>query len=174
MAISLIWAMAENGVIGHGPKIPWHLPDDFAWFKNWTKGHAIVMGRKTWDSIGRPLPKRLNVVVTRDQAFSTEHEAVAVMHDLNEAIECAAARHDEVFIAGGGELYRLAMPQAERLIVTVVHAEVEGDIYAPEVDWSQWRLVREEKHEADERHAHAFTFRVYEKAQVPKSQEARV
>lgn len=142
--VVVVAAYARNRVIGDHGEIPWHIPDDFAHFKAETLGHTLVMGRATWDSIGRPLPGRTTVVVTRDPAWTAgEHaDVVRVAHSLEEAMEVAAGLPGDVVVAGGGEVYAQAMPLATHLVLTEVHAEPEGDAYFPEVDFSGWCEVR--------------------------------
>ncbi|UCE85926.1 MAG: dihydrofolate reductase [Deltaproteobacteria bacterium] len=158
MKLSIIAAVSENGVIGIDGRLPWHLPADQAFFKRATIGHAVIMGRRTFESIQGPLPKRTTIVVTRNRAYRAP--GAVVVEDLDAAL-AAAAGDDEVFVAGGAELYREALPRADRLYLTVVHTDVAGDVFFPEVDFSAWRLVDEVRHEADVRHAHAFTIRSY-------------
>ncbi len=161
MRVSLIVATAGSGVIGRGGRLPWHLPADLKRFKELTMGHAIVMGRKTFESIGRCLPGRTTIVLSRTPGFAAKGAVVAGSFD--DAMRYAAD-DDEVFIIGGAEIYRLALPHAARLYVTVVHTDVEGDTFFPDVDWDQWQLVEEERHTADEKNPSDFTFRVYERA----------
>lgn len=161
MKISLILAMADNRVIGRDGDLPWHLPADLARFKKLTVGHTIVMGRKTFESIGRPLPRRRSVVVSRDPGYRAEGAEVA--GSLEEALELTAG-DGEVFVIGGAAVFAEALPRADRLYLTRVHAEVEGDVVCPPLDDGSWRMVGEERHEADERHAHPFTFQVYDRA----------
>lgn len=163
MRVSLIAAVARNGVIGRAGKLPWRLPDDLKHFKRVTLGHPIVMGRKTWESLPGPLPRRPHIVVTRQKSY--EASGTEVVHDLDEAL-ALAARHDpdEVFVIGGGELYRAALPRADRLLITHVEADIEGDAFFPEVDWSAWRPVEEHTHPADARHAYPFRIATYERA----------
>ena len=158
--LSCIVAMSENRVIGRDGDLPWHLPADLKRFKQLTMGHHIIMGRKTYESIGRPLPGRTNVVVTRDREYTAD--GVEVVHSLEEAIERTEG-DDEAFVTGGEAIYRLALPSADRLYVTAVHSDVEGDVYFPGNGVDGWRLTMEEPHEADDRHAHRYTFRVYER-----------
>lgn len=159
MKLSLIAAVSENGVIGAKGRLPWSLPADRALFKRLTTGHTVIMGRRTFESLRRPLPKRTNVVVTRQSDYQAPGAQVAESLDAALAL---AAGDDEVFVAGGSELYREALPRADRLVLTAVHAEVAGDAFFPEVDFASWRLVEEVRHEKDARHAHAFSFRTYE------------
>lgn len=145
-------------MIGRDGAVPWHLPADLRHFKRLTTGHTVIMGRRTFASVGRPLPNRRNVVVTRDSSYRPD--GVVVAPGLAEALALAADEL-EVFIVGGAELYRLALPRADRMYLTIVHAEVPGDTYFPPFDPDEWRLEREERHTADARHAHPFTFRWY-------------
>ena len=139
--ITLIAAVARNGVIGTDGDMPWRIPEDFAFFKRTTMGHPLVMGRATFDSIGRPLPGRRSVVVTRSRSWC--HEGVEVAHSLNEALEAAASGEggEEVFVAGGGQIYRQAMPRADRLLITEVDLEPEGSVTFPPIDRDDWREV---------------------------------
>ncbi len=158
--ISLIVAMAENRVIGRGNTLPWHLPADLKHFKRLTTGHTIIMGRKTFQSVGKPLPQRRNIVVTRNEEFRAQ--GVEVAHSLQAALDMAAAE-PEVFVIGGQRLYEAALPVAHRIYLTLIHARIEGDAYFPQVDASRWELTGEQTHPADEKHAHAMSFRVYER-----------
>jgi dihydrofolate reductase len=161
--IHIIAAVAENGVIGRGRKLPWHLSDDLRRFKQLTMGHTIVMGRRTWESIGRALPGRRTVVVSRQAGYRVGDD-VTVAKSLDDALRSAAARGDnDVFIVGGAELYREALPRAERLYLTRVHAAVAGDACFPQFDSSAWRLVTSEHHAADAKNEHPFSFEVYER-----------
>jgi dihydrofolate reductase len=160
MILSLIAAVAANGVIGSGGKLPWHLPADLRRFQALTLGHPVIMGRRTWESIGKPLPGRRNFVVSRRADFRAEGAEVAP--SLDEAIaRCPEA--EEAFVIGGASLYRDALPRADRLYLTRVHADLPGDVVFPEWDAAAWRLLTEEDHAADATHAHAFSFRVYER-----------
>lgn len=166
MKLSVIAAVAENGVIGRGGALPWHLSTDLRRFKKLTMGHAILMGRKTWESIGRPLPGRTSIVISRKNDYAPGFDEVHVAANLDEAL--AAARladcdRDEVFIIGGARIYEMTLPHADRLLLTRVHADVEGDVFLPSVDWHQWDLVEEESHTADERNDFVHTFQVYQR-----------
>ena len=162
MHVSIIAAVSENGVIGRGGRLPWHLADDLRRFKRLTMGHSIVMGRKTWESIGRPLAGRRMLVISRQADYRAD--GVKVAASLDRALEIAvAAGDDEVFVIGGAEVYRLAMPRADRLYLTRVDTEIDGDTHFPQVDWSQWRLAESERHAASDRNDHAFTFECYER-----------
>jgi dihydrofolate reductase len=158
MIVSLVAAMAENRVIGKEGKVPWHLPDDLRNFKQLTLDHTVIMGRKTFEEIHRPLANRRNVVISRNPDFRPH--GVTVVPSLAEALAWGATER-EVFVIGGGEIYRLALPRADRLYLTVVHAEVEGDTYFPPFDRPDWALEEEAFHPADERHAFPFSFRTY-------------
>ncbi|MBC7449678.1 MAG: dihydrofolate reductase [Hymenobacteraceae bacterium] len=156
--LTLLVAAAENGVIGFNGQLPWRLPADFQWFKRHTLGHSILMGRKTWDSLGRPLPGRANLVVSRqpDLLLPGAH----VFMDVSEAIAYARQLDggEEIFGIGGGELYRLLLPLADRVLLTRVHTSVVGDAFFPELIPAHWREASREEHPADEKHAYAFTF----------------
>jgi dihydrofolate reductase len=158
--ISIIVAASTNDVIGAQGDLPWRLSDDLKRFKGVTMGKPIVMGRKTWDSIGRPLPGRHNIVVTRQPDFSAE--GCDVVASVEEAI-AVAGDVDEIMVIGGSQIYELALPLAKRLYLTRVHAEVEGDAFFPTIDETQWRLVKDEPHVADEHHEFSFSFRVLER-----------
>jgi len=139
-SLALVVAVSENGVIGRDGGLPWHIPEDLRHFKQRTLGHAIVMGRRTYDSIGRPLPGRRNIVVTRQR--SLEIPGCDVVHSLSEAIELArAGGDDEPRIIGGASLYAESLPLATRLILTEVHQSIEGDTFFPAFDRAQWREV---------------------------------
>ncbi len=158
--ISIIVAASANNVIGAAGDLPWRLSDDLKRFKAITMGKPIIMGRKTWESIGRPLPGRQNVVITRQAGFAAD--GCDVVASKENAI-VATADAEEVMVIGGSEVYGLFLPDAERLYLTRVHAEVEGDAFFPEIDESEWRLVNDEPHRADDRNAFAYSFRTYER-----------
>ena len=160
MMLSLIVAMAENRVIGKDNDLPWRLPNDLKWFKKTTLGNPIIMGRKTWESIGRPLPGRRNIVVSRNPDFIAEGcEVVTSLEDAIALVGCA----DEGVIIGGAGLYEIALPLVQRIYITQVHAEVAGDTFFPEFDVAEWTVTSEEAHKADERHAFDYTFRVLDR-----------
>ena len=158
--VTLIVAAADNGVIGRDNQLPWHLPDDLKRFKQLTMGKPIVMGRKTFESIGKPLPGRLNIVVTRDANY--RRDGVSVVHDVPGAL-AAAGDAAEVMIIGGADLFRLFLPRAGRVHLTRVHADVVGDVRWVDLDKREWRLVGSEPHAADERHAWPMSFEMWEK-----------
>jgi dihydrofolate reductase len=159
--ISIIVAASENDVIGRQGELPWRLSDDLKHFKALTMGKPIIMGRKTWESIGRPLPGRQNIVVTRQRGFGAD--GCDVVASLEDAVT-AAGDADEIVVIGGSQIYALALPLAQRLYLTRVHADVEGDASFPAVDATRWCLVADEHHEADDRNEHDFSFRVYDRA----------
>ena len=162
MRLSLIAAVADNGTIGRDNDLPWRLPDDFRRFKALTMGHHLLMGRKTWESIGRPLPGRTTVVISRRPL--TVPAGVELAASVDSALEVAAlAGDDEAFVVGGAEIYRQLLSRADRIYLTRVHAEVDGDVRFPEFDETDWRLVAQEEHGADERHALPFTFVTYDR-----------
>jgi dihydrofolate reductase len=158
--ITLIVAVADNGVIGRDNALPWHLPEDLKRFKRLTMGKPIVMGRKTFESIGKPLPGRLNIVVTRDANY--QREGVTVVHDADAAL-AAAVGAGEIMVIGGAGLFRLFMPWAGRVHLTRVHGEIDGDIRWEPLDARMWHRTASEDRAADERHAYAMTFELWEK-----------
>jgi dihydrofolate reductase len=159
--ISLIAALAENRVIGRKGRLPWHLPQDLRRFQALTRGHTVVMGRRTWDSIGQqPLKNRRNLVLSRNPKIVAP--GCEVVPDLDTAL-AKAERDDEVFILGGADVYHKALPQADRLYLTVVHAAVEGEVLFPDFDLTDWQLIEEISFPADPEHAYAFTFRTYDR-----------
>lgn len=164
--VSLIVAMAQNGVIGRGNALPWRLPQDLRRFKSFTLGKPILMGRKTFDSIGRPLPERLNLVLTRDRCWFAS--GVTVVHSVEQAL-CQAGGSDELVAIGGAEIYRLVMPFARRIYLTHVHADVPGDTFFPDFDPTQWDDVECSLQPADEEHAYPFTFMTLERRNSPQA-----
>lgn len=167
MKISLIAAVARNGVIGLNNDMPWHLPDDFAFFKRKTSHHVIIMGRKSLDALGKPLPNRTSIVITRNPAFAAE--GVTVRHTLDEAIDLAQQvdqqhyQMGEIFVIGGAEIYKMALSVATTLYLTEIHQAYDGDTHFPEFDKSEWRQVSRQLHPTDERHAASFDFVEYER-----------
>lgn len=144
MRTVIVAAVASNSVIGIDGRLPWHIPEDMARFKRLTMGGALVMGRETFESIGRPLPGRTSIVLTRQPDWS--HEGVEVAHSLEEALEIASTRGLDVFVSGGAGVYRSALALADRLELTEIDASPRGDTFFPEVDWSQWREVSRNDH----------------------------
>ena len=153
--ISIIVAVAENGAIGSGNRLPWHLPDDLKRFKALSLGKPVVMGRRTFESIGRPLPGRPNIVISRQGGLAID--GVRVAHSLDEAL-AAAGSVPEVVVIGGAQIFRQVLPRTDTIHLTRVHARVAGDVFFPELDPAQWREAAVEHHAADERHQYAFSF----------------
>lgn len=166
MRIALIWAMAENRVIGRDNKLPWYLPNDLKYFKRVTTGKPVIMGRKTYESIGRPLPNRSNIVISRQAGYQAA--GCQVVSTLDEALELAEAQLDisggeEVIVMGGAEIYALALPRADRLYVTLVHAEVAGDAYFPAIDLAAWQEQGREDYAAEGPNPYDYSFVVYDR-----------
>ena len=164
--ISIIVALAENRVIGVNNTLPWRLPNDLKHFRRLTTGHAIILGRKNYESIGKPLPERTNIVITRNHDFHADGCLIA--HSLDEAL-VLAGNDPEIFVIGGAEIYRAALARTDRLYLTRVHAVIAGDTYFPEFDETEWREISRERHEPDERHAYAYSFVVLER--IKKEEE---
>lgn len=160
MRLSLIVAVAKNRVIGNKNEMPWHLPADFAYFKKITTGHPIIMGRKTFESIGRPLPGRRNIVVSRNPVFRVD--GVEVVASLELAIN--ACHREDAFVIGGATLYAEALPRVDRVYLTEVDAAPDGDTLFPVLDKNQWREIERERREADEKNIHAMEFVVLERS----------
>ena len=168
MILSVIAAVSENGVIGKRNELAWNLPDELQYFRDVTRGKPVIMGRKTAESImhvrdGKLLPARHNIVISKNH--TVDPADADVVTSIDQAIDMAKEDHaDEAFIIGGGQTYEMALPMADRLYLTRVHADIEGgDAFFPEFDESDWELVRSDRHEADERHAYPFTMMVYER-----------
>ncbi len=161
MNLSLIVAVAENGVIGRGGGLPWRLSADLARFKRITMGHTLMMGRKTYESIGRPLPGRRSIVISRRPDFHPE--GVSVAASLPAALAMAAG-DEQVFVIGGGEIFREALPLAGRIYLTRVHATMDGDVHFALPNLDQWRRLERTEHTADETNEFATTFDLYERA----------
>jgi dihydrofolate reductase len=151
-------AIAKNNIIGGDNDLPWYLPEDLKHFKEITMGKTVLMGRKTYDSIvtrlGKPLPGRTNVVITRQENYIAA-PGVLIFHSLDQALK--ALEHDDVYVIGGAQIFAAALPAAEKMYVTHVHNEYPGDVYFPEVDWSQWEKIEEEPHGG-------YTFATYKKS----------
>jgi dihydrofolate reductase len=164
MKLSMIAALSTNNVIGRNNDVPWKLSTDLKRFKALTMGHHLIMGRRTYESVGKPLPGRINVVITRQEHYAPA--GLTVVHSLEEAIRVAARGSDaEAFIAGGAEIYAQAMHRADRMYLTRVHAEVEGDTFFPDFDdVSEWHLTDSEHFDADEKNEHPFSFLTYDRA----------
>jgi dihydrofolate reductase len=168
LMLSLIAAMSENRVIGRGGGLPWRLPVDLKHFQETTRGHTVIMGRKTFESLDRPLPHRTNIVITRNPDYAVD--GVKVVRSLDEAICAAESEVDddtddrEIFILGGEEIFRQSLCRADRMYLTIVHAELEGDTFFPAFDADDWRVVIESHHPADAKNQYACSFQTLERA----------
>lgn len=162
MLISCIVAKAKNNIIGNDNDIPWYLPADLQYFKKVTLGHTVIMGRNCYTSIGRPLPKRTNIIITRDPFFISSSCLVA--KSIPEALKMAHEQGEtEAFIIGGGQIYEQTQEIWDKLYLTEVNLDVEGDIYFPELNYKEWELMSEEHHQKDDKNEHDYTFKVLEK-----------
>lgn len=162
MIVSAIVAKAKDNVIGKDNDIPWYLPADLKYFKKTTLNHHIIMGRKCFQSIGKPLPKRTNIIVTRNPFYIVSNCYIA--SSVEEALEIAYDNgEEEAIIIGGGEIYKLTQKLWDKLYITEVHAEIEGDIFFPKIDTKKWVKVSEESHQKDAKHEFDYSFLVYEK-----------
>lgn len=159
MSISFIFAMDRNRAIGVNNKLPWHLPGDLKFFKNVTMGHPILMGRKTYESIGKPLPGRRNVILTQNTAYQAE--GCEVIHSVDEAIE--TFREQELFVIGGAEIFKLFASHVNRMYITYIEDEFEADTFMSELDLSNWTLVSSELGERNEKNPYEYYFRIYER-----------
>jgi len=167
MILSLIMAMDESGGIGYLGKLPWRLAADLKRFKHITMGHHIIMGRKTYESIGKTLPGREMIIITRNLGFRAE--GCQVVHSLDEALHVAEEKGDpEVFVIGGGEIFTQALPRADRIYLTIVHTRVPADVFFPEYDPSRWEIIETEKMEADQDNQYAHTFMILNKKLAPE------
>lgn len=163
MIINLVVAATENNVIGKDNKLLWHLPNDLAYFKNITWGMPVIMGRKTFDSMGKPLKGRTNIVITSNKTFNPG-DGVAVAHSFSEAIDQAAKTDaKECYVIGGGEIFREAMQVAERIYLTRVHTSINGDTFFPEIDANEWERTASMPFVADEKHAYSYTFETWKR-----------
>lgn len=160
MITSIIVAIAENMVIGKDNDLIWRISEDLRYFKKTTTGHTVIMGRKSYESIGRPLPNRRNIIITRNSSFIAG--GCEVVGSIDEAI-AACKGEEEIFIIGGGEIYRQTLEKADKLYITFVRHNYEGDTFFPEIDFSKWREISCEKHERGEKFEHPFDFVTYEK-----------
>jgi dihydrofolate reductase len=162
MTISAIVATAKNGIIGKDNEIPWYLPADFAYFKRVTLNHHIIMGRNCYESIGRPLPKRTNIIVTRNPFYIAS--GCIMVHSITEGLQIAQQNEEtEAFIIGGGEIYKQTMHLLDKIYLTEVDLDTEGDVFFPELNPAEWRLISEEKHLKDEKNDWNFTFKIFER-----------
>ena len=158
--MEIVVAMTSNHVIGQNGDMPWHLPADLVHFKELTSGHAIIMGRRTWESIGKPLPNRLNIVVTRQKDYAAED--VTVVHSLEDGI--VAAGTQRIFLVGGGEMYKEALPIASKMHITRIDALIDGDTKFPEIDESIWQCKSRVNRSADEKNPYDLVFETWERA----------
>ncbi|MEP7127833.1 MAG: dihydrofolate reductase [Chitinophagales bacterium] len=164
MIISLIVAAAENNVIGMEGKLPWHLPADMKYFKQTTAGHVVIMGRGTYDSLGKPLPGRTNIVITRQQNYNAL--GCVVVGNLKAAIDHAVEKGEqEAFIIGGGDIFIQSVLWADRIYLTRIFHSFEGDTFFPTLNEEDWKMVHEQRHQADEKNRYAFAFQVFERQQ---------
>ena len=159
MKVALIVAVSQNNVIGRDNQLPWHLPEDLQYFKSITMGKPILMGRKTYDSIGRPLPGRTNIVITRDPNWTAE--GVEVVNSLEAAMTagaeaCNAVEGDEIMVIGGAQIYRDCLPMADKLYLTKVDADIQGDAFFPEIDSNQWQKTSEKTPAVVDKHPYRF------------------
>lgn len=176
MTVSLIVAASENNAIGKNNALPWHLPDDLQYFKTMTLGKTVIMGRKTYESIGRPLPHRRNIVISTTvksiagcEVFDSLGSALVHLHDEGEQHRSSGSQTAEVFIIGGARLFQEALMEiigeftVHKIYLTRVHADIDGDVLLPEITWKHWKQISKEDHPKDVKHAYAFSFEVYEK-----------
>ncbi len=159
--ITLIVAMGINGEIGKGNELLWHLPKDFKHFKDITSEHPILMGRKTFESIGKPLPNRTNIVISRKKDWF--EEGILIVGSIKEAVKFAKKINEDIFIIGGGEIFKETLDIADRLEVTLVKAEFDADAFFPKINPKIWKMVSEECHEKDEKHAYDYCFQRFER-----------
>lgn len=158
--LSIIVAIAQNGVIGDKNSLLWHIKEDMRFFRTTTSGHAVIMGRKTFESLGsKPLPKRTNIVITRSDS---EFEGALTAHSLEEAVAMAKG-DDEAFIIGGAQIYAQALDVADRMYITLVERDYAGDTSFPEIDFSKWELIGEQRYERGETFEYPFTFKTYQR-----------
>lgn len=163
--LSLIWAMADNRVIGIENRLPWKLPADMKWFRQNTMGKPIIMGRLTFESFGaKPLPGRRNIVISRNPDYPMQATAGIEVFASLEAALAATADAEEVMLIGGMSLYQQALPLADRLYMTRVHADIDGDAWFPEIDLSQWQTVEQQNCDADEKNSLPYSFSILEPA----------
>ena len=167
MKRSMIVAMAENRVIGINNNLPWYLPNDLKYFKQVTMGKPILMGRKTFESIGKPLPGRANIVITRNKEWAAD--GIKIVHSLESAYQLAESiveidGQDEVMVIGGDQIYQSSLPSIDRISLTKVHAEVKGDAWFPELDWSEWKEVAREDFSAEGPNPYDYSFIVLDRA----------
>lgn len=159
--ISLIVAMDQHRLIGKDNQLPWHIPQDLAYFKKVTMNHKIIMGRKTFESIGRPLPGRENIILTRDKTYT--QEGCTILHSIDEIIGMSTHSDEELFVIGGAEIFKEILPVSDRLYITKIDHVFEGDTYFPNINETEWKKVSVEKGIKDEKNPYDYQFVVYEK-----------
>ncbi len=164
--IASVFAMSENRVIGKDNQLPWHLPADLKFFKNLTTGHPIIMGRKTFESIGKPLPNRTSIVITRQPGYSLP--GCIVVHDVSAAIQEAQKINPNVFIIGGAEILQQALPYIDTMYLTLIHKNFEGDTFYPEINSAQWHEVGRQEFAADDKNKLVYSFIKLQKKQEGK------
>ncbi|MFW0716623.1 dihydrofolate reductase [Pedobacter sp. N23S346] len=157
-SLSIAVATGENREIGKNNQLLWHMPADLKFFKQTTSGHTIIMGRKTFDSVGRPLPNRRNIVISRDASLKIE--GVEVVNSFEEALEITKKEEKPVFIVGGAEIYRQALPKTDLLYLTTIHHQFDADTFFPEINRNEWDVVSSDSHKADEKNKYDYTFEV--------------
>lgn len=161
----MIAAAAENNALGKDNDLLWHLPDDFKRFKKLTIGHKIIMGRKTFESFPKPLPKRTHIIITRDTSYTVPYEDCSIVHSLEDAL--ALVSNEDAFIIGGGEIYKQGERFADVIELTRVHGTFEADTFFPKIDSKHWKLTSEEHHPKDEKHHYGFTYLTYTRIGAP-------
>lgn len=159
--ISLLVAMDKNRLIGKDNQLPWHLPADLAYFKKVTMGHPIIMGRKTFESIGRPLPGRTNIILTRNKNY--EMEGCEVIHSIDDVQKMDEQMNEEIFVIGGAEIFKEVLPFADRLYITKIEEVFEGDTFFPEINYDQWKEISVEQGVTDEKNPYTYAYHVYGK-----------
>jgi len=170
MIVSSIVAVSKNGVIGKDNDIPWNLPKDMRYFKRTTMNRHIIMGRKNFEAMGNPLPKRTNIILTRDPFYVSSSCLVA--HSVEEGLSLAFDNgEEEAFIIGGAEIYAASMPYWDKFYITEIDAHIEGDVFFPEVDYTEWNLVSQEEYKKDEKNPYDFIFKVYERKVLAQETE---
>lgn len=162
MIVSIIVAVAKNGVIGKDNKLPWKLSGDLRHFKQLTLGHHVIMGRKSFDAVGKPLEGRVNIVISRNRGLRLD--GALVMHSVKEAIHfCEEVKELEAFVIGGAEIVKQALPLADKMYLTHIDAEPQGDTFFPEWNAGDWKVISETEHDADEKNQYPFTIKVYQR-----------
>jgi dihydrofolate reductase len=164
--ISFIWAMDENRVIGKNNQLPWHLPEDLKFFKRVTMGHPVAMGRKTHESIGRILPGRENIIITRNREFT--NEGYTVIYSIEEFIAYCKEKDEEVFVIGGAEIFNELLPVVDRLYITMIYEKFEGDTFFPEFSLMDFELVLQESGLCDEKNPYDYEFFIYQRRSMTK------